>query len=663
MRLLFRFLLLATLLPSAAMAQVITGPMPADPARAATNKVVPPAATKTGVIASSQLGTAALSLPFFDDFTSPIEGAPKAINWQGAATDYPNSGSTIHYLGGGAYVSNRLAVNPLTRGTVTLDGFSGAGVGYNPLQATAFGQTDTLTSQIIDLSGLSAASRVYLSFAWQTGSVVGAPNSNSGSLPVNLVLEFLTADGTWVQAWSYASRGVVTRFKQQILPLDQAAYLHGNFRFRFRASGSQTLNTDAFGLDYIYLNRNRAANDTVFQDIATSRNLNSPLRTYTSLPVWQYNAATTSPLSPTLSTTLNSLTAAGTTPTPVSWTGTVRELTSGGFNAAQWLSGGRPIVAAARQEVVTGDATTAPLPNTAAAKRLRYQLAVQTLETNPLTLPNDTITRDVELSNYYAYDDGTAEYILGLQASNTNPTSFVAIGYTANKADQVKSLLVAPIFNNIAVASGGENSQPRPIIIAVWADNNGKPANTPLATATFTIPNPLPRGQTFIEIPFSAPVPVTGRFYVGYGQPSTGLFLNYGLDLNNQLPANTLFYNTQGSTAPNPWQTVTLGTPGAPMFRPVMTNNVALATQAQQAAAAYALYPNPAGKGTTVAVAGPTFRQAALLDVLGRPVWRQPAAETGQPTLRLPSGLAGGVYLVQLTLPDGSIATRRLVVE
>jgi hypothetical protein len=663
MRLLFRSLLLATLLPSAAMAQVITGPMPADRARAAANPAIRPAVTKTGVITGSQLGTAALSLPFFDDFTLPIEGTPKATNWQGAATDYPNQSNTIHYLGGGAYVSNRLAVDPLTRGTVTLDGFSGAGVAYNPRQATGFGQTDTLTSQIIDLSGLSAASRVYLSFAWQTGSVVGAPNSNSGSRPVNLVLEFLTADGSWVQAWSYASRGVVTKFKQQILPLDQAAYLHGNFRFRFRASGSQTLNTDAFGLDYIYLNRNRAANDTVFQDIATSRNLNSPLRPYTSLPVWQYNAAPTPPLNPTLTTTLNSLTAQGTTPTPVSWTGTVRELTSGGFNAAQWLSGGRPIVAAARQEVVTGDATTAPLPATPATKRLRYQLAVQTLETNPLTLPNDTISRDVELSNYYAYDDGTAEYIFGLQASNNNPTSFVAISYTLNQPDQVKSLLVAPVFNNIAAADGGENSQPRPIIIAVWADNNGKPANTPLATATASIPNPLPNGQTFIEIPFTAPVPVKGRFYVGYGQPSNGQFLLYGLDLNNQLPVNTLFFNTQGTTATDPWQTVVLPTPGAPMFRPIMTNNIALATQAQQAAAAYTLYPNPAGSGTMVAVAGPTFRQAVLLDVLGRPVWRQPTAEAGQPTLRLPSSLAGGVYLVQLTLPDGSIATRRLVVE
>ena len=654
MRLLFRFLLFSALLPFAAAAQLITGPLAADPARAVRPGPTPPRAL---------LRATALSLPFFEDFTAPLEGAPGAANWQAATTDYPNLGTTIHYLGGGAYVSNRLAVSPLTRGTATLDGLGGNGLPYSPSQAAA-GQVDTLTSQLIDLSGLSVASQVYLSFAWQAGTVVGAPAPSSSSAPVNLVLELLDADGRWVPAWSYVSKGVATAFRQQILALDQAAYFHSGFRFRFRASGDQTYNTDGFGLDYIYLNNNRTANDTVFQDIATSRGLSSPLSPYTSLPVWQYNATSPTPLNPNLTTTLNNLAASGTTPTPVSWQGTVRELTAGGFNAATWLTGGRPIVAAARQDVVQGNATAAPLPATAATKRFRYQLAVQTLEKNPLTLPNDTISRDVELSNYYAYDDGTAEYQVGLAASNTNPTSYVALAYTLSRPDQVKSLLVAPVFNNIPVASGGDGNLPRAVTVAVWADNNGKPANAPLATATLAVPNPLPTGQLFFEIPFAAPVAVAGHFYVGYAQASNGQFLNYGLDLNNQLPANTLFYNTQGTVAADPWRAVQLPAPaGAPLFRPVMTNNVATAALPLATAAAFALAPNPTPPSAAVVVSGPAFRRAALLDVLGRPVWQQPAAEAGQATLRLPAGLPGGVYLVRLTLPDGSLATRRLVVE
>jgi hypothetical protein len=417
-----------------------------------------------------------------------------------------------------------------------------------------------------------------------------------------------------------------------------------------------------FGLDYIYLNSNRAANDTTFQDIATSRGMGSPLRPYTSMPVWQYAAATaagTSPLNPALTATVNSLTAPLTTPTPVSWLGTVRELTSGGAATATWLTGGRPIVAAARQEVVQGDATTAPLAvSTSAPRRFRYQLALLTNETNPLTLPNDTISRDLELSTYYAYDDGTAESGVGLPASNTNPTSYLALAFTTSQDDYVRSVRVAPVFNNIPLAAGGENNENRPITVAVWADNNGKPANTPLATATTSLTNPMPIGQTFVEVPFAAPVAVKGRFYVGYGQVSNGRFLLYGYDLNNQLPANSLFLNTQGTTAADPWTVQTLA--GVPMLRAVM-NQTVLATRGQQAiSAAFTLYPNPAPTGTTVAVDGPRFSRAALLDALGRPVWQQPTTEAGQATLRLPAGLPPGVYLVQLTLPDGGTATRRL---
>jgi hypothetical protein len=654
MRLPFRLLALSLLLPFGAAAQLVTAPLPADPARASTQ------VTALGAAATQR--TTALTLPFFDDFTTPLEGPPNATRWLGATTAYPNLGATIRYLGGGGYVSNRLAVNPLTRGTLTLDGLRSNGLPYSPNSATSYGQTDTLTSQVIDLSGLAVSNNVYLSFAWQAGSIVGAPNSNA---QVNLRLELLDNTGRWQEAWVYTSRGSTTRFKQQILPLNQAAYFHRGFQFRFRASGSRTLNSDLFGLDYIYLNNNRTASDTTFQDIATSRGLGSPLRTYTSMPVWQYAAAAsagTSPLNPTLTATLNSLTAPLTTPTPVSWRGTVRELTSGGAATATWLTGGRPIAAAARQELVQGDATTAPLAVAgAAARRFRYQLALLTNETNPLTLPNDTISRDLELSNYYAYDDGTAESGIGLPASNTNPTSYLALAFTTSQDDYVRSVRVAPVFNNIPLAAGGENGENRPITVAVWADNNGKPANTPVATATATLPNPLPTGQTFVEVPFSAPVSVKGRFYVGYGQVSNGRFLLYGLDLNSQVPANTLFINTQSTTAADPWSAQTLA--GVPMLRPVM-NQTVLATRGQQAiSAAFTLYPNPAPTGTTVSVDGPTFRRAALLDVLGRPLWQQPAAEAGRATLHLPVGLPAGVYLVQLTLPDGSIATRRLSLQ
>jgi hypothetical protein len=645
--------LLLSLVAQAQTTPLVLTPQPlgADPSRAASA-----AATSAG----ATLRTAALGLPFFEDFTLPRDGQPSPLRWQPATTNYPDGGGlTQHYGGGGAYVSNRLASEPLTRGTVTLDGLRANGQPYAPTSASLYSATDTLTSQPIDLSTYSPANNLYLSYAWQAGTLAGSPVASGSGSPVFLTLEFLDKDGRWNTIWTYNAEGKTTRFSQKIFPLNQAGYFHSGFRFRFRASGNQSSSRDAFGLDYIYLNTNRAPNDTIFQDIATSRGLNSPLQNYTAMPVWQYAASTASPLNPALTATINNLLPSG-NPTPISWQGTVSELTSGGFSGT-WVTGNQPLLAGARQVVITGDARTAPLPAATSPRRYRYTLALQTNETNPLTLPNDTTYRDLELADYYAFDDGTAESFLPLQALSTGPISYYAYPITAAKGDQVQGVRLAPIFNNIPLAQGGENFQNRSVTVAVWADKNGQPADQPLATRTLVLPNPLPtKGQVFIDVNFSTPVPVSGRFYFGYGQASTGQFLPYGFDLNNASTAPTLYYNRQ-----NTWSTPPLSTPGTIMMRAVMNNNIVLATQAQQAAnARFSLYPNPAPSGTTtVAVSGPTFRRAAVLDVLGRPVWQQPATEAGQPTLRLPSSLAAGMYLVQLTLPDGSIATRRLAVE
>ncbi|MGI4874734.1 MAG: T9SS type A sorting domain-containing protein [Janthinobacterium lividum] len=654
MRSLLRLITLSAVFAAfAAQAQVVlpTQPLSADPGRAAAASKAPAATQRL----------TALALPFFDDFTAPRDGAPSPLRWQAATTAYPdpNSGSGFStYSGGGAYVSNRLAAEPLTRGTVTLDGLRGNGLAYSSASASFYSKTDTLTSQPIDLSGVSAGSNVYLSYAWQAGSLAGSPVANGSSTPVYLTLEFLDNVGRWNPIWTYLGANKTTKFRQQIFPINQASYLFNGFRFRFRAAGNQSTSRDAFGVDYVYLNANRAANDTSFTDIATSRGLSSPLRRYTSMPVWQYNAATTSELNPAMTTTVNNLKVAPATPTPISWTGTVQELTSGGFGPATWTTGNQPELAGARQDVITGNAASAPLPFSTQARRFRYTLALRTFEPNPLTLPNDTTYRDLELNNYFAYDDGSAEQSFSIPAVSTGPISYLAVGFDANQADHVSAVRLAPIFNNIPNAQGGENFANRPITVVVWGDTNGKPDQV-LGTATATLANPLPAGQTFYDVAFKPSIAVpAGRFYVGYGQIANGQFLLYGLDLNNQPQANSLFYTQQGT-----WTGFTPSTGGSLMLRAVMNNNV-LATQAQQAISArFSLYPNPTATGTAVTVSGPAFRQAALLDVLGRPVWQQPAVEAGQATLQLPATLPGGVYLVQLTLADDSVATRRLVVE
>ncbi|WP_375419481.1 T9SS type A sorting domain-containing protein [uncultured Hymenobacter sp.] len=626
-RLLFLPLLLA---PTLAQAQLVSGALPADPARAGLRPAP--------VAGAARRGTATISLPFFDDFTTPREGRPSPLRW--LAT-------------GGAYVSNRLAVAPPSRGAATLDGLKANGLGYTP-GSNAFGALDTLTSQPIDLSALSPASSVRLSYAWQAGTVGDGARRSGGSTPVLLETDFW--DGTrWTTVRTETSTGTVNSFRQVILPVDQAAYFRPDFQFRFRATGNGADGRDAWSVDYVLLDQNRPANDTTFRDIAISRGLSSPLRRYAAMPVWQFNAAPTplDELNPELSLTINSLALPNTTPTPITWQGTVREV--GGAELGSWTDparNSRSITAGVRQDVITGNARLAPVPITPTQKTLRYELTLLTNELNPRlnSQPNDSISRDVDLRNYYAYDDGTAEGILALPAVSTGPASYLAYRIDLNQRDQVRGLRLYPVFVDAA---------PRSVSVAIWdnVDNEPDSVTAPRALATRTLTPELTRDQAYVDIFFERPVEVTGSFWIGYGQPSQGRFLHYGEDLNSAVPANYLFQNTQGD-----WQAA-IGNRGAPMLRPLMTNFVLTASTPAVDKIALRLYPNPSPARGPVRVAGASFRRAALLNALGQTVWQQPAAEAGRPLLSLPPTLAPGLYLVRFTLADGGTAVRRLVVE
>ena len=645
-----RRLLLPVLLPvllaaaGAASAQaVITGPLSADPGRA---RFAPSAARHPQLRGTA--GPAALALPFFDDFTAPLEGAPKVLNWQPT---------------GGAMVSNRLALAPLTRGAATLDGLRANGRTYSNAVASSYGPIDSLVSQPIDLGGLTAASQVALSFAWQAGSIVGAPNANVNNNIVSLELFVKTNLSRWESVWTYTSQRARTGFRQQVILLNQARYLHGDFQFMFVASGNNSDNSDNWGVDYVLLERNRARGlaDTTFVDVATSAGLRgntpsgglrSPLRRFTSMPVWQFNAAAspTSELNPKLGVNVTNLNS-GPLALRTGVLGTVRLLPATA-PIGTWLQDVRNLPPVnPRLDSVTGAANRAPLPATATPKILRYTLALNSQETTPRTLANDTIFRDVELGTYYAYDDGTAENFVQLVPYATGQAGALAYRFDLNRPDFVRSLRLYPVFT-------AADQLARSVTISIWDDASGQPATTARASKTVVIPAAaaFPAGWQYYEVTFDQPVPVTGTFYVGFTQPSQNRNLQYGLDLNSSIAAGYFWRRDNfGTWLPNP---AALNR-GALMMRPVMTNNVATAAASARETAAFSVYPNPAHG--SVSIGGPAFARAAVLDALGRVVWEQPTAQAGQPTLPLPA-LAAGIYTVRLTLADGRTVGRRLAI-
>lgn len=628
-----------------ALAQVVpSGPISADPGRARYAPKAP---------VPAQYRTTAISLPFFDDFTTPLEGNPNPNKW---------------LANGGAYVSNRLAPLPPTRGAATLDGLKTNGRSYSGQLTSPNGVLDSLISQPIDLAGLGTGDKVYLSFAWQAGSVVSVPGSGTPSNPVRLELFVKTNTGTWESKWFYNALRQRTGFRQQVIDLNQTKYLHGNFQLMFVASGSTSDNSDNFSVDYVLLDRGRTRGltDTTFTDVATGAGLagslptgglRSPLRRFTAMPVWQYNAASppTSELNPRLGVNVSNL--SGTvSPLPVDVLGTVRDLTAGATLGAWLQPNPSPVISgSSRQSPIAGPAASQPLPVSAPPKRFRYTLALNSRETTPRTLANDTISRDLELNNYYAYDDGSAENITNLLPYATGQQSAFAYRFDLNQPDYVRGVRLVPVFTASDAGS-------RVVTISVWADKNGLPDETKvLGSKTATIPAAYPAGSQYFQIDFDQPVPVSDMFYVGFSQPSTGRTLHYGLDLNSTFPARHFFRRDNIAQ----WDTANFQPSGAVqrgalMLRPVLTNNVVTASAPAAETVAFALYPNPAHG--PVRVAGPAFARAAVLDAVGRVVWQQPTAQAGQPLLSLPT-LPPGVYLVRLTLPNGHTVAQRLLLE
>ena len=623
-------LLVLGLLPTALRAQQLFMPLPADPARAARAAAAP----------GGEARTAALVLPFFEDFAGQPEGAPARSRWKD----------------GNVLVNERFSNSPPSRGMVTFDGLDSLGRSYG--SPTAFGQSDVLTSQAIDLSGVQPGQRTYLSFFWQTGSVAGGPNYETGSRQVRLVLEFLDNTGAWRQVWYNPvsfSQNTLTRFRQRFIAVNEARYMHAGFRFRFRSFGSLYGTRDTWNLDYLVLDRNRDTTGVTasYNDLALSAPPSSLLKRYSAMPARQFNAAANPALelNDSVYTTLNSLDTAALA-TPYTYQGDVRLLP----NAAttQFVAGSALAPSGIKQQYLGGSLRAVPLsiPQGSTPTRVQHRLYLSLLASPlPRTAFNDTVRRITEFADYFAYDDGTVEGTAPLTPPvNSLPTSR-AIRFWLNAPDQVNKIR----YYYAGTTATGGNPLPANVTVTfnVWGVGaDGLPEPTPLASISQTLPTNV-TGE-LREVTFAQPVPVNGSFYIGYTQVfnTTPLLIQIGADRNTFQRPGSIYDRIN-----NAWGPFRLPRT-VPVLRPVMTGQV---TNVRNAAAdaAVQVYPNPSGG--LVQVQG-RYARAVVLDALGRTVWEQPATQAGQAQLDL-RPLPAGVYLLRLTLPDGAVAAKRLVLQ
>jgi hypothetical protein len=397
-----------------------------------------------------------LGLPFFDDFAGPVGDIyPNCSNWQDNHV----------------FINQDMAHNPPSIGVATFDGLSPDGSPYNINGSVSSGTpADTLTSQYLDLSGMTAGNAIYLSFFYQKQGLADRPEIQD-----SFILEFKDTSNIWVSVWSVPgvddsiSSQTILPFEQQYIAIDSAYYLYDGFQFRFRNLASVTGSNDHWHLDYVMLDDNRTNNaDTLhptyasYADVAFTHRPSTPLKdNLTAMPWTHFNDTSCWATELTIQNYNRNHSQIATLDRRC----VVDEIFP---NATSLLIEGIPAVGAYTPSPNVDDSLTHTIVGTYNSLSPTEKTTLETtytilnpagFQSNPIFEPNDTVRTRTVLDNYFAYDDGTAETRIVAQSLGTK----IAVEFKAEQADKLRGIYFhMPYFV--------DDSQSDLINIKVWVD-------------------------------------------------------------------------------------------------------------------------------------------------------------------------------------------------
>jgi hypothetical protein len=268
------------------------------------------------------------------------------------------------------------------------------------------------------------------------------------------------------------------------------------------------------------------------------------------------------------------------------------------------------------------------------------------LDATPNNIPyNDTMSFVQEISNYYSYDDGSAEagYSLNTQGAK------VAVRFDTQGGDSLRAVRMYfdPVFSENDPTDGS-------FLITVWTGLNPEVVqfqNFSFSEPTYRFDGP----NKFVEFPLDSTIYVQGTFYVGWVQ-TNAIKMNVGFDRNRD-NSDRIFYKVNGPFANTSFE-------GSLMLRPVMVSAVDPWANVPEAEAPDALevYPNPANEEVFIRFNG--AEQGVVVEVcdaMGRMVDR-PVLRANKPIGV--SGLAPGIYVLRVFEEGGRVlGQERMIIQ
>ncbi len=544
-----------------------------------------------------------------------------------------------------AYVNNSFPINPPTIGVATLDGMDRTGYPYDPLNPNVNGSADKLTSVPIDLA-YSAGDSIYLSFFCQP---IGRSGDDLAHAEDSLVLElYAPLEQRWYRAWSSPGTAAPDVFRQVMVPITEEKFLKNNFRMRFRNEATLGGMVDQWHVDYVRLDRNRTYTDTVLQDVAFVDQQVGLLQSYTSVPHAKFiqSPAAYMAAQVDLGQRNNDVvdkfitwgyqvgSDCGWSATRGSYGNNISNNAYSNFNSVHPVnSGADPLV-----YDVGGCSDAAFL-----------DVKFWTNATPDVCAYNDTVRYVQEISNYYSYDDGSAEAGYSLNA----PGAAQAYRFDTQGSDSLRAVRAyfAPIFTyNPPPVNYPPNGS---FIITIWKSLN--PEVIIHQNVSFSKPEYRLWGPDhFVEYELDSVVPVDGTFYVGWVQ-TNAVQMNLGMDKNRN-NQDKMYYRTGLN-----WSVS--GQHASWMIRPVMVAAVdpfAGVGEEEAYDGAFTVYPNPAGDTFSASAAMPGAAQVELVDAMGRVVrqWKTPQGPWQV------ADVAPGLYLVRMLGRKGEMLGRsRLMIQ
>ncbi|MBP6385372.1 MAG: T9SS type A sorting domain-containing protein [Pseudarcicella sp.] len=595
-----------------------------------------------------------LKVPFFDDFSSAINGRPNPKYWE------ENSG---------VFVNNTFSKGHPTINVATFDGQNAAFQKYIVDSTQQLGITDVLTSRQIDLSGYTAADKVMFSFFCQNGGLGEMPNFKADSL----VIQFKETNGKWSvpitldnkKSIIHPDTNLTTKlnYKQYFIAIDQINYFHKNFQFRFVAYGNREGGFDVWNIDYVYLNKNRidkvpyitASFNTGSGDQAIRQLKQGVFKDFQSVPMKQLKVNPRKYLSDSIAIDFTNMSLSGLNLFDLSFKlkDNLSNIVIDTFSHANVPNEKSGLVG--NLATIINKVNPLSFAKLGSKAILNFNFGIKngfsTDNDNVLVLnslaTNDTASINTVIDDFYAYDDGTPE--TGIYISKG--FSRMAIKYKLQTKDTLQAIDIN--FQNNYLSQANQR-----FYVSLFNAKNDKIGESFFQSDTSFLVKFPEKYNDFVRYSLLKKnsdgtfkgVPVDSTFYVVIVQTADIEPLVFGLDKNNNKSSHIFYDLSRG------WSQSEMIN-GAIMVRPVVggRKDILTGSETDLVKRNFKIYPNPS-KGIFY-WNNESFKQVSVYDFSGNLLMNK---KVTTPELNL-SNLPNGNYLLKLEGLKTSIVEKIII--